>query len=40
MVSNLSMNRMASMPEMLEPMDRPAFALAKKLISEGEVLVV
>ena len=39
MFSSLSMNRMASMPKMLEPMGRPFF-LAKNLIFEGEVDVV
>ena len=38
MVSSLSMNRMTSMSEMLEPLGRPS--LAKNLISEGEVHVV
>ena len=38
MVFSLSMNRMASMPEMLKPMGRPSL-LAKNLIFQGEIHV-
>ena len=39
MVFSLSMNRMASMPEMLKPMGRPSL-LAKNLIFQGEIHVL
>ena len=39
MVSSLSMNRMARMPEILEPIGRPSF-LAEYLAFTGKVHVV
>ena len=39
MVFSLSMNKMASMPQMLKPMGRPSL-LAKNLIFQGEIHVV